>query len=160
MAEATRDNVKVILSESKRQMQQLIYDKPVPNRMEAQIERKRKAEGAGRVFRPRKQFLTRKMKETAAGRKPAWKRTRNLSRKERGIVKTAYLGLIVNDASRKSKSGTSHGYSKARHYMKCRYPAPWRSNAVHKTAPIVFENYKAAMRSALMRGIGGTKTGG
>ena len=143
---ATVEATKTILSESKRQMQRLIYDKPVPNRMQMQIERKRKRQAQGKTFRPRKNFAGRK--ENAAGRKPAWRRTRNLSRKERMVILSPYVGLIVNDASRKGKKG-SRGYSKYRHNMKCRYPAPWRARAVELKRGEVTRIYREGMRAAL-----------
>lgn len=84
--------------------------------------------------------------------KPAWRRTGNLRRNERGKVLSDFLGLIENPAS--SKSG---GYALARHEMgkpgrpKTRYPAHWRD----KSIPVVRPKVAKEFRDAILKAYGG-----
>jgi hypothetical protein len=160
MTHATADSTKTLWSESKRQLTKLIYDKPVPTRAQTQYEREQRSRAAGKTYRRRVWLSVRPSIGAAAvwaskikvdvtrGRRPAWKRTGNLRRCERMVMASAYVGLVVNDAASKSKKKGRRGYSRARHYMKCRYPAPWRDVAISLTAPRRREIYHKAMREA------------
>ncbi len=155
MRQATIEATKTVYAESRKQMKELIYDKPVPNRMEMQIERKRKRQAEGGVFRARKTFLTKSgAKENAAGKKPAWKRTGNLRRSEKMKVVSPYEGIIFNEATSKSRKGKTSPYAHARHEMKnTRYPAPWRANAIRIARPKVRGIYQLAFVDAMKAGV-------
>lgn len=143
MRAATTKATSIIYAQARMNMTEMIYDKPVPNRMESQIERKRRADADGRKFQARKNFLNMKtMSETREGKKPAWRRTGNLRRSERMRIASTYLGVIYNDAS----------YAAARHQMRCRYPAPWRARAVQQTRPRVVACYREGIMRAIRAG--------
>jgi hypothetical protein len=148
MAVATKNATLTLYAKAKELMNELIYDKPVPTRAETQSGRSARAEAGGRVFKPRKNFTTKKGTANREGAKPAWKRTGNLKRSERWKVVSAYLGIVYNDAE----------YARARHDMgkpgrrKTRYPAPWRDAAIDACRAIVREIYRKAMRAAILAG--------
>ncbi|MEN6358339.1 MAG: hypothetical protein ABFD83_14800 [Armatimonadota bacterium] len=144
MRAATAKATAAIYQESRKNLKEMIYDKPIPNRMETQIERKRKADSDGRRFSARKNFLnSRTMSETREGKKPAWHRSGNLRRSERMRIASAYLGVIFNDS----------GYAAARHDMKCRYPAPWRTRAIQTMGSQARQFYREGIVRAMRAGI-------
>ena len=140
MKAATKEAVNEVYAESKKQMQRLIYDKPVPTRAQE---------------KSRTVYQTKKVTVNARGKKKAWVRTGNLKRSEKRVVASAYLGLIINDAT--SDKG-KFSYARARHDMgspghrKTRYPAPWRANAIKIKHPKVRQIYRAAFRRAMREG--------
>lgn len=152
MKTATAEATKLLLSESKSQMTQLIYNKPVPTRAQVAAEKGRLG-NTGRIgvaFAAKNKsvgFVTSKKYAT----KPAWKRTGNLRRSERMEIKSSYVGLVVNDAKSTGR-GKSSGYAAARHDMDCRYPAPWRANAINRVRGKIRALYRAAVRRVLTSG--------
>lgn len=152
MSKATADATKTVYAESKKQMKELIYDKPVPTRAEIQAERKTKAESAGRTFTARANYQTKKGTTNAAGKKKAWRRTGNLQRSEKKHQVSAYVGIISNDA-KYAAARHDMGTDRAKKKKKCRYPAPWRAKAIDIARPKVRKIYRDAMRSAIRQGI-------
>jgi len=154
MQAATTDATREVYAESKRQMTKLIYDKPVPTKAEEQARRKGKREAQGKTFTPRGKFTTSTGAANTEGRKKAWTRTGNLRREEKMRVVSAYLGIISNNATSKSKSGKRSPYARARHDMKnTRFPAPWRENAVTGKQEAVKLIYREAFRRAIRAGV-------
>jgi len=153
VAKATREATKAFLADSKTQMRELIYDKPIPTRAQIQTERKARAEGKGKSFTPRKQMHTKSDKPNSTGSKPAWKRTGNLRRSEKMRIVTAYVGIVENAAQSQTKNGKRSYYARYRHDKKnTRYPAPWRKNAINRMQGKVRLIYRKAIRKALTMG--------
>lgn len=154
MQAATTEATRVVYAESKKQMTELIYNKPVPTRAREQERRRSKREGLGKTFTPRGKFTTSRGTANTTGRKKAWTRTGNLRREERMKIASAYIGIISNNATSKSKSGKRTGYARARHEMRnTRYPAPWRANAIDNQREAVKLIYREAFRRAIRGGI-------
>lgn len=124
MRQATRDATDTYLFESKKQMKRLIYDKPVP---------------------------------LGPNGKKLWHRTGNLLKKEKRTLRGDYIGIIYNNAESKKKSGKDKGtpykYARKRHYMRSRYPAPWRTETTKIVAPKIRNIYRMAIRKALAGGL-------
>jgi len=151
MRAATAEATKELYAESKKQMKELIYDKPVPTRAEAQSERKSRREASGKTFKARKRLTTKTGKPNAAGSKPAWTRTGNLKRSEKMRLINAYVGAVENPA--RSKSGP---YARIRHdRKKTRYPAPWRANALRVKHAAIRDIYRQAIHKAMTTGTSG-----
>ena len=82
--------------------------------------------------------------------KPQWRRTGNLRRSEKYRMMSAYIGVIYNDAN----------YAEYRHDMgnpkyskrKTEFPAPWRDNAVKKTARGRLNIYKKHLKRLIKSG--------
>jgi hypothetical protein len=170
MHKATKEATKTLLSESKRQMKELIYDKPIPTRAEEQSTRMSRQQTKGRIagygskdmgFATKgSRFGVQRGGGVAykdlkkSGKKKAWKRTGNLQREEKMNVVSTYLGLIENRASSKTKKGKSSPYAAARHNKKnTRYPAPWRQRAIDITRPKIRKIYQDALRASIRDGI-------
>lgn len=169
MRAATTEATRTAYAESKRQLTELIYDKP-EDTIE-QVSRRRGVVtstgeganaqatlGAWAMVGPKGKkhpivlpLSTRKGK--AYGKKKAWRRTGNLRRQEKMRVASAYVGLLINDASTKGKGGRSRGYAAARHNTKrTRRPAPWRDKALASIRGRVRIIYREAMIRAMRVG--------
>ena len=150
---ATTQATKVVFAESKKQMQKLIYDKPVPTRVEAQLARRSVREKSGKKFSARAIMITKTGRASARGKKKLWTRTGSLVRSERFRIVSAYEGWIENKASRRGKGG-NRGYAAYRHRMKnTRYPAPWRTRALQAKSGEVRGIYRDAIRDSMRAGI-------
>jgi hypothetical protein len=154
MRKATTEATRAFYAEAKAAMKRGIYDKPIPTKAEMQAERRSRSEAKGKTFSARKKFTTAKGTANVEGRKPAWRRTGNLRRSEKYRVASAYLGLVINDASAKGK-----GYAKPRHEMGkpghrgTRFPAHWRDDAARITRRARLLIYRKALRQAWQDGI-------
>lgn len=152
---ATTEATKELLSESKKQLQSLIYDKPIPTRAQVASEQGKLGNKGqiGVVFGAKSKAGA---KNTVAfttskkwANKPAWRRTGNLRRSEKMRIVSPTVGQVVNDAKANGK-----GYAVPRHEMKnTRYPAPWRTIAVERQRKVVRDIYGKALREANRRGL-------
>jgi len=157
MQKATKDSTFTLFTESRKQMNTLIYDKPVPTRAQIQAERMGVQQGKGRLTgivgkggrygTQKGGAIGYKGYTKAGGSKPAWKRTATLKRSERWEIISGLMGLVINDAKTK-KSGK--GYAAARHYKtNTRFPAPWRDVAITKVIARIRQIYRTAMFDAM-----------
>lgn len=164
MRQATTEATRTVYAESRRNIKELIYDRPVPTlgdvaREEGIIAFKR-TKGKGTVEiagRKRKKgeavpgrFIKIKGRtfviplSSKEAKKPAWPRTGNLRRSERMKILSPYVGVIYNDA----------GYAEARHdKKKTRFPAPWRRRAIETSRARVMKTYRAAVIRAMREGV-------
>lgn len=156
MAAATKQATRTVYSESRKQLKELVYDKPVPDREEYAQERGETITIKGETYPAG--YITkngRKIKIPLKGEyasKKAWHRTGNLRRSERMKIESPFEGIIYNDASNKSKSGV-RSYAKIRHDLKGKRAAPWRNNAVKNTRAKVRTIHRDAMNDAIRAGI-------
>lgn len=135
---ATRAATFALLAEAKKNMREMIYDKPVPSVNDIRAERGQPP--------------------AEKGNKPAWRRTGNLRRSEKAALHGA-LGVVYNDA--RSDQGKRGRYAHKRHYMSCRFPAPWRDTAIKTVAPKIRKLYRAAILDAIRGGaLPGPTSGG
>ena len=162
MRKATEENTKIYFAEAKKQMGELIYDKPVPTKADIAAETGAKVKHKGEdvpatwvTIKGRRVPVP--LKKNQAG-KPAWKRTGNLKRSEKMKIVSNYLGIVENTANYAS-ARHAMGTPAAKKYPKSRYPAPWREMALAKTRTRMRNNYRKAMlmaiRSGLVSGPGG-----
>ena len=157
MQKATADATKTLHAESKKQMKELIYDKPVPTNAQVAAERGRLGNNGkiGVVFAAKSGASKRTVGFTTSkkyGSKKAWHRTNNLKDLERFKLLSTYVGVLENTASKKTKKGDVP-YARYRHKMKCRYPAPWRDNAIKKTRAKIHDIYVKAIRESMKEGL-------
>jgi len=152
MRKATQDATKTLYAESKKQMQQLIYDKPVPTKAQVAAEKGTLGKNGkiGVAFAAKSGSTKKSVGFVASkkyGTKPAWKRTGNLKRSEKMKIISAYVGIVENPATSGKKKSP---YAYIRHEKKnTRFPAPWRANAIKKTQPAIRKIYQNAMHDAL-----------
>lgn len=156
MKAATAEATRTLHAESKKQMKELIYDKPIPTNAQVAAEKGTLGKNGriGVAFGAKsgtaKQtvgFVTSKK----YGKKKAWHRTGNLQRSERKRVVSAYEGTVYNDA-KYARPRHDMGTSAAKKRKRCRYPAPWRANAIKITAPKIAKIYRDAVRQAIRDG--------
>jgi hypothetical protein len=155
MSAATKQATRTVYSESRKELRELVYDKPVPSKEEYAEERgetitiKGETYPAGYITKNGKKIKIAIKGEYAS--KKAWRRTGNLRRSERMRIESPFEGIIYNDAN----------YAKARHDVgdpsvskrKSNRRAPWRNNAIKNTKSKVRKIYRDAMNDAIRAGI-------
>jgi hypothetical protein len=153
---ATTEATRTVYAESRKQMNELIYDKPVPTVEEVARENATIAIQGKKAQAVLGTFITTKTGKVVCipigkkqAKKKAWRRTGNLRRSEKMQIVSPAEGIISNDA----------GYAKHRHDMgkpgkrKTRYPAPWRANAVRTCRAKVRLIYRKHVLNALTGGV-------
>jgi hypothetical protein len=162
LREATVEVTRVVYSESKAQMTELIYDKPIPtvNQLQAEKVDRQRSKGRSILFKKSGRYGLQKKntvaykKYGAKGDKPAWRRTGNLRRNERMRIVSDFEGMIENRAASSSKKGKVSPYALARHNKKrTRFPAPWRARAIAIALPKCRRVYRGAIIKAMKTGI-------
>jgi len=148
MRDATHKATQVTYEESRKQMRELIYNKPVPT-----VNGKKLWHRTGNLRRSERMRFAGDYTgiiENAASTGDNYYQSARQQEQARRVARAAKSGRKARDL----KPPKPTAYAAARHDNKhCRYPAPWRDRAVKATAERRRQIFRDAMLKAIRAGI-------